>query len=113
MAAPVVTSTQVIMAMGRFDRHIRGQEPQWTGNWIKGWDYEYLLVDKGKIYPTRKIIELASGVKPGPGRYEAPEARERLAALGFTIVHLSEDQVNSFDEPKFIPDHRKPAAHKG
>lgn len=112
MVVPLVTTSQVIVAMGKFDRQIRGQEPNWTGNWIKGWDYEYLLFDRGKYYPTRKIIELASGVKPGAGRYEAPESRDRLAALGFTIVYLSETQINSFNEPPFIPDHLNPGNRK-
>lgn len=84
--------------MKKFDREIRGRDAEWSGNWLEYWRYKRLLKENGRLYPTRKIVELASGVAPGRDSYEATDAGRSLTRLGFTIVRLSEQEINSFNE---------------
>jgi 5-methylcytosine-specific restriction protein B len=84
------TREQILAAFERFDKDFR-DSPAWLG-WEARESNVYAIVHDGKIYPPKRIINLASG--QGLDQFNSVTARNLLKRLGFAISELPDRSIN-------------------
>ncbi len=82
MPLPQVPPSAVEAAMDEFDQRLRGM-PDWA-DWESDRNYEYALVRKGRRYPVKQIVSMATGT-PKSEFAGGPEANSFLEKRGFTV----------------------------
>ncbi|TFH78117.1 HNH endonuclease [Pseudomonas kribbensis] len=85
MVIKAVSKERINSAMLEFDHKFRSR-PEWQG-WKNDQAHRYAINEGGELYPTKKIISLATGIAAGEFSGGHP-TNKYLKKRGFTIVEL-------------------------
>jgi hypothetical protein len=85
MRIPDASQEKLLEAIGRFDQELR-DTPDFAG-WEDKLSYRYAIEHKGRRYPVKTIISLATGL-PTSGFSGGSEANGYVRARGLTVVTL-------------------------